>query len=894
MTAPRMDDKIAMMKTPESETDRARLWTLERENAKLLKINKVLMDRVERSMDFQGNAYSLFQTAIVLETQVRDRTAELGSALRELGKINRDLSSTKEEAQTARSRLTVAIESISEGFVLCDPKGRLVMSNRKYREFWPGLATMIRPGVPFTALLRRAQDLGLFEREDAPGGISLTQRLRYHLQPEGLLVFKLRDGRWLQINERRTEDGSRVAIYTDITLLKQTEQRQRERELAVKDSLLQAIFHNISQGILVVDPHRRIIASNDRLLDILSISRTELRNCATIHELIHIKAIRCLFVYFGFGAEHGRRDSFCMEEVGDDGRILEIRLSPMPDGGVVSTFTDITERKRSDWALRDSEHRIRVITDALPALIAYVDADQRYRFINRPYQEWFGRPRGEINGRAMSRMLGPAGYEAHRPHIELALSGQNTSFELDFGAGQKNFRFALANFVPHFGPDGAVLGFFVLIQDITERREAAQLLQEAKEGLEQRVAERTCELTALNLQLKQEIEERRQAEAALQVAKAEAEQANMSKTKFLAAASHDLLQPLNAARVFAATLGEQRMGERNHQLVGNLTLALNAVDDLLTALLDISKFDAGAHLPEIGDFALDSLLRPLIEEHGPQAAVRRLALRWVPAQVTVRSDPMLIARIVRNFLSNAMRYTPSGRILVGCRRRQEGIELQVWDSGIGIPDDKLGLIFEEFQRLNGRTAGEDGGMGLGLAIVERIGRRLGHKVTVRSREGVGSMFGILLPYGEAPPAAAEPDRSALPPALNRLMDRRVMVIENDPVELLAMTALLRSWRCRVTVADHCAAALCQVQRSGCAPEAVVADYQLDDGQTGLQALGAIQALFADPIPGIILTADRSDVVHDAVRQAGYHLLNKPLKPARLRSLLAHLTDSMSA
>jgi len=871
-----------------AERDADRLQALARENAKLLKINKVLMDRVERGMDFQGNAYSLFQTAIILESQVRDRTAELGSALLELGKINRDLHSTKEEAETARSRLTVAIESISEGFVLCDAKGRLVMCNSKYREFWPGLASLIEPGVPFTALLRRAEDLGLFEREELDGGISLQQRLHYHLQPTGHLVFKLRDGRWLQINERRTEDGDRVAIYTDITAIKKSEQQQRERELAVKDTLLQAIFHNISQGILVVDPDRKIVAANDRLLEILNISRKDLGACMTIHELVHIKAIRCLFVYFGLGPDANRRGSFCMEETGEDGRILEIRLSPMPGGGVVSTFTDITERKRSDWALRDSEHRIRVITDALPALIAYVDAEQRFRFANRPYQEWFRRPLGEINGSPMRQLLGPALYEAHREHIELALSGQNTSFEVELGAAHKKFRFALANYVPHFGADGAVIGFFALVQDITERREAAQLLQDAKQSLEQRVVERTRELTALNLQLKQEVEERRQAEEALLVAKAEAEQANMSKTKFLAAASHDLLQPLNAARVFAATLAESRMAERNHHLVGHLTVALNAVDELLTALLDISKFDAGAHTAEISDFSLAPLLGALMQEYSPQAAARQLSLRWVACSGVVRTDPMLISRVLRNFLSNALRYTPSGRLLLGCRRRPDGIELQVWDTGIGIPADKLTLVFEEFQRLNAQGVSQDGGIGLGLAIVERISRRLGHPITVRSKLGCGSMFGVLLPFGDrgkvAPAAAAPPQ----PASIDRVVDTAVMVIENDPAELAGMTALLRSWRCVVSAAEHGDAALCQLQRTGKAPQVVVADYQLDNGKTGLQALRSIQAFYQRPIPGIIVTADRTETVHSAVRRAGCHLLNKPLKPARLRSLLAHL------
>lgn len=876
-------------KPPLSDEAWNHLAELERENAKLRKINQVLIDRVERSMDFQGNAYSLFQTAIVLENQVRDRTEELGSALRELGKINRDLHDTKEEAETARVRLTVAIESISEGFVLCDANDRLVMCNGKYYEFWPGLADMIKPGVPFTALLRRAQTLGLFDSIEGNGGTALEQRLLYHERPEGLLVVKLSDGRWLQINEQRTEDGGSVAIYTDITALKLSEQRQREKELAAKNTLLQAIFHNISQGILVVDNERRIVAWNERFLEILKLPSSELAIGKSIRDFIHVKAVRCLFIYFGFGSDPNQFDSFCMEETGDDGRVVEIRLSPMPGGGIVSTYTDITERKRSEWALRDSEHRVRVITDALPALIAYVDAEQRFRFTNKPYEDWFGRPRSEINGQPMRAVLGTDLYEARKSHVELALSGRNTTFEIDLSTTGRQFRYALANYVPHFGPDGSVQGFFALIQDITERKEAARQLQEAKESLEQRVIERTQELTTLNLQLQQEIEERRQAEEALHAAKAEAERANMSKTRFLAAASHDLLQPLNAARVFAAALGESRMAERNRDLVTNLTVALNSVDELLSTLLDISKFDAGALTPDVADIRLDGILKSLVDEYTPQSKARQIALRWVPCSAVVRTDPVLVTRVLRNFLSNALRYTPAGRILLGCRRRAQGIEVQVWDTGIGIPADKLSAVFEEFHRLNGGTREDDRGMGLGLAIVERISRRLGHQVVVRSTLGKGSIFGIDLPLGD--PGLVRPQTAAfdLPPAVDRVADTAVIVIENDPGELAGMMALLRSWRCDVRAARHRRAALRELCQAGRPPQVVVADYQLDDGETGLEAFHSIQALYGKTIPGIIITADRSDEVHAAVRDAGCHLLNKPLKPARLRSLLAHLT-----
>jgi signal transduction histidine kinase/CheY-like chemotaxis protein len=445
--------------------------------------------------------------------------------------------------------------------------------------------------------------------------------------------------------------------------------------------------------------------------------------------------------------------------------------------------------------------------------------------------------------------------------------------------------------VPHVGPNGDVLGFFALIQDITERKKAAEQLREAKEGLERRVTERTTELTALNTRLQVEVEERRQAQAALQVAKAEAEQANMSKTKFIAAASHDLLQPLNAARMFATALGESRLAPRNRGFARNVITALNAVDELLCALLDISKLDAGVHATEIADFRIERLLTALCDEFGPQARARNLALRLVQCGVVVRTDAVLVGRILRNFLSNAMRYSPSGKILLGCRRRAGGLEVQVWDTGIGIPGDKLGEVFGEFRRLAVDSHDRDRGMGLGLAIVDRIARRLGHEITLRSALGRGSMFGVVLPFGCAQRIRPQAAPFALSGRLDRVAGACVVVVENDEAARDGLSALLRSWHCTVLAADSAAAAVRTLQAQSREPDALIADYHLDGGEIGVAALAMIRDCCARPIPGIIATADRSDAVRDAVRDAGLHLLNKPLKPARLRSLLAHVVAS---
>lgn len=862
--------------------EQQRIAELERENAKLRKINKVLIDRVERSMDFQGNAFSLFQTAIVLEGRVRDRTIELENTLRELAKTNRALIQAKEEAETSRIRLATAIESVSEGFILCDAEDRLVMCNQKYRELWPGLGDIVQPGMPFVTLVHHAQELGLFDESDPNAEGAMTRRLQQHRQlKEKMFVVKLANQRWLQISERRTDDGGTVAIYTDITDVKLSEKRQRDYELAEKNKLLQAIFDKLSQGISVVDSDQRLVAWNERFLELLNVAPDEMAVGKPLRDLAYLPAISCQFLHAGVASTHDFR-GFSLEQMVDNGRILDIQLNPMPGGGMITTYTDITGRKASEWALRDSEQRIRLITDAVPALIAYVDSTLRYRFTNKPYEEWFGRPRSEINGRHMRTVMGPELYAARRDAVDAVLAGQRVTFEIGLPLLKGRIEYAVATYVPHFGNDGEVLGFFALLQDITERKKAAQELQEAKESLEVRVVERTAELT-------QEIEERRQVEAALRIAKAEAESANMSKTKFIAAASHDLLQPLNAARVFAAALSESRMTERKRSLVANVNVALNSVDELLSALLDISKLDSGAQTPEISDFDINDLLKALAAEYQPQAKARGLAWHWVPCRAVVRTDPVMTGRILRNFISNAMRYTPSGRVLVGCRRHAEGLEVQVWDSGIGIPEAKQAEVFEEFRRLARDSHGKDRGIGLGLAIVDRIARRLGHPIRLSSSLGRGSMFSVTLPYGVHHQARPHEQSLALPAPLHRVIGAQVLVIENDQSALDAMRELLRTWQCKVVAADSLENAIPQLGTLDRPPDVLVADYHLDDGHTGLDALSTLQPLFSHSVPGIIITADRSDAVHNAVREAGFHLLNKPLKPARLRSLLAHLT-----
>ena len=841
-----------------------RLAQLERETVKLRKINRVLMDRVERSMDFQGNAFSLFQTAIVLESKVRERTQALESALREIESSNSALSLAKEREETAKRRLSEAIEAISEGFILCDADDRVVLFNSKYQEMWPEPERWMQPGQSFAQLLRRAAETGTVVEGRAETEAWIERRLRSHRQPGEPFVVQLANGHWMQISERPTADGGVVGVYTDITEIKVSEARRRERELAEKSVLLQATLDNLSQGVCVFDRSLRLAAWNQRFCELLDLPP----------ELVGQGTPLAAFLGLDIMAAHfagtvNPVDTLLMEQETQAGRVLEIRRNPMPDGGFVITYSDITARKRSEEALRDSERRILLVTDAMPALIAYVDKDRRYRFTNKAYEDWFRRPRSQIDGHLMENVLGQGLYNKRSQYVDLALAGQGATFEMSFPVPGRNVEFALATYVPHQAPTGEVLGFFALIQDVTREHHAAAALRDAKETLEQRVEERTLEL--------------RQANVALAQAKSEAEQANLSKTKFLAAASHDLLQPLNAARVFAAALSERRMSPKNRSLAENALAALEAVDELLSALLDISKLDAGVLNPNISDFAVGPLLATMEAEHSLQARRKGLKLKARFGDYCVRSDPKLLGRILRNFIANAIRYTDQGRILVGCRRLGDKLLIAVWDTGIGIPADKYEEIFEEFRRLN--VDGREKGAGLGLAIVRRIARKLDHDLVLRSG-AQGSTFGILVPLGDVGAMPKAPAPLALPS--NAVAQAVVLVIDNEPSILSAMTALLEGWNCQVIPCASAAEALARLDLTRQKPQLIIADYHLDHGETGLSAIGQVRAQMGQEVPAMVVTANHSPEVQAEARQRGHHLLNKPVKPARLRSLMAHL------
>ena len=430
-------------------------------------------------------------------------------------------------------------------------------------------------------------------------------------------------------------------------------------------------------------------------------------------------------------------------------------------------------------------------------------------------------------------------------------------------------------------PDGTVLridgspipggGYVTTFQDITAMRRTEQALKETNIYLEQRVKERTQELQVINEQMLK--------------AKSVAEQANQSKTRFLASASHDLLQPLNAARLFTSALAGKADDGEMKDLVDHIDSSLGAAEEIISTLLDISKLDAGALEPDIGVFPVNEIMRHLATDFSAIAKDQNLELHVVPSTAWIRSDSKLLRRVVQNFLSNAIRYTPEGKILLGCRRLKGYIRIEVWDTGPGIPEDQLAHIFEEFRRFqHGR---DKKGLGLGLAIVDRISGMLNHPVSVHSVQGRGSVFGITVPTA----APEQNETTAAKPAsgsrrVSNLGGLHFLCIDNDPAILQGMVALLGNWKCDVTAAESLEDAMEKLE--GNRPDIILADYQLDDNKNGLDAMDSIRGALNANIPGILITGYMAPEVREDAINRGYQILYKPVKPAALRALVNKL------
>jgi CheY-like chemotaxis protein/two-component sensor histidine kinase len=383
-------------------------------------------------------------------------------------------------------------------------------------------------------------------------------------------------------------------------------------------------------------------------------------------------------------------------------------------------------------------------------------------------------------------------------------------------------------------------------------------LQESYSNLEQKIEERTRQLTS----------------------------ANQAKTRFLAAASHDLRQPMHALGMFISQLRDMISFPEARKIVDHAELSVSAMESLLNALLDISRLDAGILTPKFEDFPVAELLARMENSFGPSAREKGLSFRVMPCSAWVHSDPVLLERILMNLVSNAMRYTERGGIVIGCRRRGEKLRIEVWDSGIGIPKDKQHEIFQEFFQLANPERDRTKGLGLGLAIVERLVRLLNHRLELASTPGKGSVFAIEAPRVKNMLAAdAAPAMPAVPGALDNVF---VLVVDDEAMVREGMRGLLAGWGCHVMAAASGEEALARLGEYERIPDLIISDYRLPDNETGIDAIRRIQASLPEEIPAVLISGDTAPERLAEAKASGYHLLHKPVQPAKLRALMSRV------
>lgn len=767
------------------------------------------------------------------------------------------------------------------------------------------------------------------------------------LQQE-LATLRAQNSKLKKINQaliERVEAAGSASPYAAFqhaaTLSEQVRERTalQQQALAQKSLLLQHTVDNLAQGVALADPSGIFQLWNQQFSQLSSLSDEQLALPMNAEQLLAQSAIASLC--FPLGTDADGVENAVVTGAIVDGKVLTLARYLLSDGSTLFTLTDVSEQHKYTETLRASERWIRTITDHIPAMIAYLDADLCFRFTNQGYDDFYGVARGSLLGKPISAVHQVSALAQLQPHFQRVLSGQSTVFEIDENNSAGETRCLLKSYVPNLASpfvgdlkqDTQPLGFFVLIRDITERKQSSAALQQANLMLEQRVLERTQALSELNQQLL--------------AAKKAAEQANLSKSKFLAAISHDLLQPLNAARLFNATLAEQTTTEKSLKLINSTARSLENVAQLLATLVDMSRLEAGVQPVELTEFSLGKLLQDLVAEAQPLADQAQITLRLVSTKLWVQSDVTLLSRILRNLLSNAIRYTPvGGKILVGVRRamaeQQEGqaadqkantsmlrpqsrVAVQVIDTGIGIAVADQAVIFQEFKRLTRFISKTDGsatknaaaavsdlandGLGLGLAIVQKTAALLGHSVSVHSQLHKGSVFGIELPRVQSASSmvanlsAAHFHTLDQEHLLQPLAGGQIWVVDNDLAIILAMQALLSQWGCVVTAAQSEDELLSKISDNS-APDLLIVDQQLADGKTGTELAKTLQTRItlsnlgkqenAKKTPVLVISAENSAELRAELAALQFHFLPKPVAPVKLKALIMNLLFPVNA
>lgn len=545
---------------------------------------------------------------------------------------------------------------------------------------------------------------------------------------------------------------------------------------------------------------------------------------------------------------------------------------------VVHFFDDTTQALQTQQSIMFSS------LENLAQGISVVDADLRLVVWNKRYLDLFQYPDGMVQpGRPIADLIrfnaerGECGVGEIEDLVEKRLRHMQQGSPHRFIRRRSDGR--IIEMVGNPLPNG---GFVTSFTDVTVHIETQQALEDANIDLEARIQSRTKQVREVNRELTEEVVHRREIEKELKTAKAEAENANASKTKFLALASHDILQPLNAARLYLSALDQTELESKNKSLLSKVDTALDSTENLLSTLLAIAKMEQGALQPKLKHVGLNTILEPLINEYNVLAEQRKLGFHaHVRSNLVVHTDPTYLRRIIQNFLSNAIKYTDTGRVVLGVRVRGRLVEISIWDTGPGIPEQQHKTIFEAFIRYH---KGTTSGVGLGLSVAQRMAQQLACPIQIRSTLGKGSCFSVRIPMGEAVHVVRQKPQRMSSATTSEL---HFLCVDDNRENLNAMRALLDKWGCTCD-SFTCVSEALAYARSNSRPDGLLLDYHLGEAGDGLSLATALQEVWGEFVPGALVTAVQDPEIKKQARQCALQFVSKPVKPAQLKALLQHI------
>ncbi|MCA1941467.1 MAG: PAS-domain containing protein [Caenispirillum bisanense] len=768
-----------------------------------------------------------------------------------------------------------AINALRIGLAVFDADERLVWCNGQFRYTYLSFQAVDElVGLTLEEILRLELENGEIAGEQAAYHPEdwLAEMLAFHrrgaYEP---LEQRLADGRWIQIKIRRTSDGGSVGHWADITDAKLVQLR------------LEDAVNNTADGFAFWDQTERLVMFNHRFADLMEgldhqpAYGSSLRT--VLEDLVHSGRL----LLEETGAElverwlKDRRQPVC-ERVLDyvHGRSYLIKERRTRDGGTVTVLTDITD-------LKEKERQLVFRGQTLEATISELEMVQAT--LEEQGAELAGTAERLAEMQAQSRaiieavpdLLLTVGADGSLREI-LSPDHEDLPFPADTPPGRK-----LGELLPDTTADQLLAGVrAAVVTGLPQRVQYASLDHDGQpQWFDARIAAKAFDEALVCVR---NITEMRRIQDSLQQATAVAEKANADKTRFLAAASHDLRQPIQALNLFIHALSGMEHAPAVREIIGKIERSTAALGDLLNGLLNISKLEAGMVEPVVTSFPLGRLLDRLMLEYGPIAQEKDLTLRLARTSLVALSDQTLLERIIGNFLTNAIRYSVEGRVLLGVRRQGAIARIEVWDTGIGIDAGHIPLIFQEFHQVENAARNRREGLGLGLAIVDRLAQLLGHPITVRSVPGKGSCFAVAVPLDLSTPSAVVEDEDADLEDVD-LQGVVILAIDDEPDILEGIEASLTQQGYRVITGCTVDEAVEAVRAAEVVPDVILSDYRLEEGMTGIEAIARVRACMGGPIPGILLTGDTAPEILRATQASGFPLLHKPLPVHDLKAAI---------